>query len=345
MQLTRGAPPAPDVPLSSGRRVELLLVWVGLWVLSGQVVATSDGLRGELGIHDPSTIVVSEGRYWVFGTGRGVLSRWSTDLGTWQVGPPVFSEFPSWRTNVVSQHPGRFWAPDVVKVDGRYLLYYSVSSWGSRESAIGLATNATLNPGSTAYRWRDCGPVIRTTSRDEFNAIDPSVLLDRDGRLWMAFGSFWSGIKLIELDPGTGLRLDPEGAVLSLAWKAEIEAACLYRRGDHYYLFVNWGHCCRGVESTYEIRVGRSSAVTGPYLDREGVDLLSGGGSRVLGTVGRRIGPGHAGVLDDGGITWFSYHYYDGEDRGRAKLEVGQLGWDAQGWPEMTSRPAGGPGL
>jgi arabinan endo-1,5-alpha-L-arabinosidase len=297
-------------------------------------------LRGELTIHDPTTIVECDGTYWVFGTGRGILSRCSSNLVEWRAGPPVFEIPPAWTTNVSARSRGRFWAPDVVQVNGRYLLYYSVSSWGSRNSAIGLVSNATLNPESPGYRWEDRGLVIRSSEDGDFNAIDPSVMQNSSARLWLAFGSFWSGIKLVELNPQTGLRLDTSAPPRALAWKDAIEAPCLHQHGGHYFLFVNWDLCCRGTNSTYKIRVGRSESVTGPYLDKDGLDLLRGGGSLVLETSGNRIGPGHAGIVRQGGTNWLSYHYYDGNERGTAKLGLLPLRWTVDGWPEtLTPSP------
>lgn len=316
------------------RASSLAIAW---FLVAFLTAAGSEPLRGEFAIHDPSTIVECDGTHWVFGTGRGILSRYSPDLVDWRAGPPVFDAPPAWTTNVVAGHRGRFWAPDVILVNGRYLLYYSVSSWGSRNSAIGLATSQTLNPASSGDQWEDRGPVIRSSERDDCNAIDPSVMQDSGGRLWLAFGSFWSGIKLVELDPQTGLRLDTNAPLHALAWKEAIEAPCLHQHGDHYYLFVNWGLCCRGTNSTYNIRVGRSARITGPYLDKDGVDLLRGGGSLVLETAGRRIGPGHAGIFRQGGTNWLSYHYYDGQRWGTATLAILPLRWSADGWPEVPT--------
>src|SRR5678815_3911213 len=148
---------------------------------------------------------------------------------------------------------------------------------------------------------------------------------------------YWSGIKLVELSPKTGLRLATNSPIYSLAWNASIEAACLHQRGDNYYLFVNWGQCCRGTNSTYEIRMGRSSNVTGPYLDRGGKDMLQGGGSLLLDTTGHRIGPGHAGILTVDGQDFLSYHFYNARERGRAMLEIAPLKWGADGWPEVVT--------
>ena len=227
-----------------------------------------------------------------------------------------------------------FWAPDVARIGDRYLLYYSVSSFGKNTSAIALATNTTLDPADPAFRWVDEGIVVRSAPPDKFNAIDPAITRDAEGRLWLVFGSFWSGIKLVELDPATGKRLTPAAPLHALAHQKEIEAAFIYRHGDHYYLFVNHGKCCRGLESTYHIVVGRAEKITGPYLDREGKALLAGGGTPVLDPDGPFIGPGHAGIYAEEGREWFGCHFYDGTTpRGTPAFALRPLTWDAGGWP------------
>jgi arabinan endo-1,5-alpha-L-arabinosidase len=293
-------------------------------------------LQGELRNHDPSTIIHSGSNYWVFSTGRGLLSRFSADLADWQAGPAVFRRPPDWATNAIPGNHGHFWAPDVLQVRDRYYLYYSVSTWGSRNSAIGLATATTASAGQANLDWEDRGMVLRTTTQDQYNAIDPSALLDFSGRLWLAFGSYWSGIKLVELDPATGLRQNTNSPIYSLAWNESIEAACLFQHGDYFYLFVNWGQCCRGTNSTYEIRLGRSPVATGPFLDRSDKDMVQRGGTLFLKTDGPRIGPGHAAILKDGEHYWFSYHYYDGDEHGVSKLGILPLTWTADGWPALT---------
>jgi len=292
-------------------------------------------------VHDPSTIVRCKDRYWLFATGIGVASWHSKDMAQWERGPAVFPVLPAWRTNVVAGHRGHFWAPEVICLNRRYLLYYSVSAWGKNTSAIALAANSTLDPGDPAYRWADEGIVIASRAGDNYNAIDPSVLLDDDGRLWMAFGSFWSGIKLVELDPASGRRLAPDSPVHSLACHDTIEAACLHRRGSYYYLFVNWGFCARGVNSTYNIRVGRSRRIAGPYLDRRGVDMLRDGGDLFLGTTGQLIGPGHAAILSTGGANWLSCHFYDGSQGGAPTLAIMPLHWTDDDWPVVGRTTAG----
>jgi arabinan endo-1,5-alpha-L-arabinosidase len=291
--------------------------------------------EGQTFIHDPSTIVKDGDCFYIFGTGPGIRTKSSIDLIHWMNGPSVFSVPPAWTTQAVPGFLGYAWAPDLLRFNGKYYLYYSVSTFGKQVSAIGLATNPTLDPAATNYCWTDCGPVIQSKTKSPFNTIDPSVFLDADGKLWLAFGSYWQGIFLTELDPRTGLRISTNSPTYPLAWNRSIEAACLTHHGDFYYLFVNWGECCKGTNSTYEVRVGRAEKITGPYLDRDGKKLAEGGGSPFLQSSGRFIGPGHIGIVNDGttnGPTRFSYHYYDAATHGRSRLALGMIDWP-DGWP------------
>ena len=289
-------------------------------------------LAGQTFIHDPSSIVKDGGRYYVFGTGPGIRANSSPDLIHWTAGEAVCPMPPAWIPNYVPAFGGYFWAPDILRVHDKFLLYYAASTWQKPVSVIGLATSPTLDSAATNYLWADDGPVIASTNGCGFNAIDPSALLDADGKLWLAFGSYWQGIFLTELNPRTGLRLAANSPLFHLAWNHSIEAACLARHDKFYYLFVNWGQCCQGTNSTYEIRLGRAEKITGPYVDREGRCLADGGGSPFLRSHGRFIGPGHIGILNTGGTTWFSYHFYDAAAGGRSRLALGRLDW-ADGWP------------
>lgn len=291
--------------------------------------------KRDIGVHDPSTLVKEGDTWWLFGTGPGVRSFHSPDLIHWRRGPSLFPDPPAWITGVAADQKGHFWAPDVIHHGGRYLVYYSVSAFGKNTSAIALASSSTLDPSSPDYGWTDEGIVVQTRAGDDYNAIDPAVFRDERGRLWLSFGSYWSGIKLIELDPTTGQRIAADSPMHALAWRREIEAPAIYFRDGFHYLFVNWGFCCRGVDSTYNIRVGRSRGTEGPYVDRDGVDLRQGGGSLVLGSDGPFIGPGHAGVFEHDGRHWLSMHFYDGTDGGKPKLAIRPLQWDADGWPTL----------
>jgi arabinan endo-1,5-alpha-L-arabinosidase len=302
----------------------------------------------DLRIHDPSTIVKQGNTYWVFGTGPGIPAFSSTDRVHWTPRGRVLAEAPAWVGDAV---PGNvnafFWAPDVRRVRGRYYLYYSVSTFGSNVSAIGLATSPTLDPA----RWEDQGIVVRSVARDDFNAIDPAIFPAPDGRLWLAFGSFWGGIRMIELHPATGKRLHPTSPMVPLAAHPQernnaIEAPFLHYRDGYYYLFVNWDYCCRGAKSTYNLRVGRSRHVTGPYRDKDGVEMMRGGGTLLLGSqpddgsgapFDPKVGPGHAGILTERGMDRLSFHYeYVRHREGRSMLEIRTLRWDRDGWPRVA---------
>ena len=284
--------------------------------------------------HDPSTPVREGGEWWVFATGVGISSRSSKDLKTWKEGPAVFRDFPAWHKEVVPSQRGHLWAPEVVFYKGLYRIYYSVSSFGKNTSAIGLATSPSLDPAKSSTRWKDEGIVVRSNERDPFNAIDPHIIIDDDDRHWMSFGSFWTGIQLIELDPKTGKAHPERKEIRRIAWNESIEAPAILKHGRGYFLFVNWGLCCRGLQSTYEIRVGRSRSITGPYLDKDGRDMATGGGSLFLASDGDLIGPGHASFVTDRIDPLVFFHYYDRKHGGFATIGSHVLTWTKDGWPE-----------
>jgi len=318
------------------------VTWLEVPVSRAQIQTnTAPAARAMLGhrnahVHDPSAIIKCDGEYWIFCTGRGIPSFHSRDMVKWEHGPSVFTNAPTWVAQAVPRNRWMYyWAPDIIHLGNRYLLYYAVSSFGRNDSAIGLATNPTLDPADPGYKWTDQGIVVQSAAKDNYNTIDPAACVDAQGRLWLAFGSFWSGIKLIQLEPQTGKRIATHSPNYSLAFNDSIEASYLYRHDNYYYLFVNWGLCCRGTNSTYEIRVGRSRQITGPYLDEDGVDLVTGGGSSFLNTSGPFIGPGQAGIFSENGTNWFSCHFYNGEQHGVSQLAILPLDWNTNGWPDI----------
>jgi hypothetical protein len=317
-------------------RCSLLLLFAA-WAGQSSLCAFPSDLRGSLGVHDPSAIINCNGRYYIFSTGQGISSKSSADKTYWVTGPVVFASQPAWTTTAVPGFTGFFWAPDISYFNGQYHLYYAVSTFGSQVSAIGLATNPTLDPTDPSYLWTDQGPVIQSTNGLLYNCIDPSVTFDASSNLWMSFGSYWNGIYSIQLNPTNGLHLTSNPAIYHLAYNSSIEASYLYHHGSYYYLFVNWGTCCSGMDSTYNIRVGRSASVTGPFVDRNGVSMVSGGGTLFLKTTGKYIGPGQIGILDEGGTNCFSYHYYDGNANGTPTLDIEPLYWTPDGWPAFTN--------
>lgn len=310
----------------------------------------NDRLTGDIApTHDP--VIAREGDvYYVFatgrrgGTGRHIPSATSRDLVTWTAGPGLFDAMPGWAQKAV---PGSkdLWAPDISYVNGRYRLYYSVSTFGSNRSAIGLATSPTLDPKSPRYAWRDEGMVLMSTPRSDFNAIDPNFIVDREGRHWLSLGSFWSGLKLFRLDPATGKPADPAAAPVSIARRpappdapAPVEAPFIIDRGGYYWLLASYDYCCKGANSTYYTVVGRSKAITGPYLGKDGRAMMQGGGTIFLRAdlpeTERFRGPGHTGVLRDrDGKDYVVYHAYDKEKNGVPTLRIAPIRWGADGWP------------
>jgi arabinan endo-1,5-alpha-L-arabinosidase len=300
-------------------------------------------LRGDVrNVHDPS--VIREGRtFYLFSTRAGISVRCSEDLVSWRLCGDVFAHLPLWAVQDVPGLRG-LWAPDVSYFNGLYHLYYSASTFGSNRSSIGLATNRTLDPSSEQYRWEDRGKVISSYPSDDWNAIDPNIVLDETGQTWLSFGSFWGGIKLRKIDPATGKLDDQDQTLYSLAARPRtrgqpgaIEAPFIIRRGGYYYLFVSFDFCCRGEMSTYNIRVGRSRRVTGPYLDRAGKDMREGGGTLVLEGGERWRGPGHCAILQGEGGDKIFYHAYDARARGVPTLRISTLTWDAEGWPAVRA--------
>ncbi|MGS2648276.1 family 43 glycosylhydrolase [Streptosporangium sp. LJ11] len=283
-------------------------------------------VAGDVGVHDPEVTKTPGGTYLLAHTGDNISLKTSTDRTTWRNAGSAFPGGVSWA------HPytgggNHVWAPDITYVNGRYHMYYSASSFGSNRSAIFLATSTTGASGS----WTHQGLVIESRTSDNFNAIDPSMTIDAQGRWWLTFGSFWSGIKQIQLDPATGRRTGTTLTSVAGRGGGAIEAPTLVRRGDHYYLFVSFDRCCQGASSTYRIMVGRSTSVNGPFTDRNGVAMNSGGGTEILAGRGSVHGPGHQTYLDDTDGSILFYHYY--ADNGASLLGINKLGWDAAGWP------------
>src|SRR5512140_3019058 len=241
-------------------------------------------LDGEPYIHDPSTIMQCDGKYYTFGTGGGGLI--SDDGWTWHSG---------------AVRPGGGAAPDVIKIGDRYLVAYGATGGGlggGHNGRILTMLNKSLDPQSPDFKYSEAVVVASSDGVEDCDAIDPSLLLDPiDGRLWLSYGTYFGYIRLVELDPKTGKRVEGNQPV-NIA--IDCEATALIHREGLYYLLGTHGTCCDGANSTYNIRVGRSQTVTGPYVDHVGIDMLRGGGKLVVAANGHLIGPGHFGRMDLG---------------------------------------------
>ncbi|SNR70094.1 arabinan endo-1,5-alpha-L-arabinosidase [Lutibacter flavus] len=294
--------------------------------------------------HDP--VVAKQGdTFYLFCTGPGITSFTSKDLKTWTQAAPVFAESPEWALDVAPGFNGHIWAPDITLHKGTYYLYYSVSAFGKNTSAIGLVTNSTLNPEEENYKWEDQGIVIQSVpNRDLWNAIDPNLIFDENEIPWLAFGSFWSGLKMVKLNDNLKEVAQPEewttiarrdresGLEDSDPGNAALEGPFIFKKGDYYYQFLSWDYCCRGEKSTYKLVVGRSKSVTGPYVDKDGKELNKGGGSIVIEGNKNWYGVGHNSVFTFDGKDYTFMHGYDASDNGKPKLIVKEMSW-VDGWP------------
>jgi len=292
-----------------------------------------------IGTHDPSMIHVGD-RYYLFGTGGLLGFRSSTNLAQWSNAGTIFSALPAWIKTALGQSITDLWAPDISYVNGTYRVYYAGSTFGSKHSVIGLATNTTLDQKSAAYEWVDQGLVIESNkpgATDDWNAIDPNATIDAAGNWWLVFGSFWSGIKLRRLDAATGKPSSVDTTLYGLAaHSGGIEAPSIIWHNGYYYLFVSYDACCKGVDSTYRTMVGRATAITGPYTDDSGKAMLQGNAVQLLTKDGRYIGPGGGTAFQDGNLYYYAYHYYDGQMNGASELMLRPINWQND-WPELAA--------
>ncbi len=278
-------------------------------------------------IHDPSTLAECEGKWYTFGTGGGGLI--SDDGWSWHGG---------------AERPGGGAAPDVMKIGDRYLCIYGATGgglFGGHNGRILTMWNKTLDPKSPDFKWSTAVEVASSDGMEDCDAIDPCLLLDpTTGRLWATYGTYFGNIRLIELDPKTGERVKGN---IEKDVAIDCEASALIYRDGWYYLLGTHGTCCDGVNSTYNIVVGRSRQVEGPYIDNVGRDMFHGGGRMVIAAGDRVCGPGHFGrTVVDNGVEVMSCHYEaDFERSGRSVLGVRPLLW-RNGWPVAADRFKGG---
>jgi arabinan endo-1,5-alpha-L-arabinosidase len=283
-------------------------------------------VTGSVNVHDPGIVKKPDGTYLIAHTGNNIVLKTSTDRTAVKDAGVAFPNGASWTTSYTGGS-ANLWAPDISYHNGKYYMYYAASTFGSNHSAIFLATSSTGASGS----WSNQGLVVESTTSDNFNAIDPNLYVDPSGRWWLSLGSFWTGIKQVQLNTSTGKRLD--STIRSIAGRGggAIEAPFLFHHGSYYYLYVSFDLCCKGASSTYRIMVGRSTSVNGPFVDKNGTAMTSGGGSEILAGHGSIHGPGGQSVFTDTDADVLVYHYY--ADNGTAKLGINLLGYDSSGWP------------
>jgi arabinan endo-1,5-alpha-L-arabinosidase len=319
------------------------IIYTGALFFSSQVLAQqaqekvfeSNGLKGNIAVHDP--VMIKQGNnYYVLGT--GISLKVSKDKINWTNLEGIFpkgSELGWWK-NDIPEHNGHIWAPDIHYRDGKYHLYYSVSAWMNFNSSIGYATNTTLDKNDPGYKWIDHGQVISFKNGGEgVNVIDPNVFVEKNGKVWLLYGSYKSGLRMVQLNPKTGKLFTETPEPITLTTHLG-EGVYLIKGPEYYYIFASRGKCCAGVESNYQIVMGRAKNVTGPYLNKEGESWVNDKYSLFLAGDQDEPGRGHNGIFAEKDTTFMVYHAYTRAAGGQSLLNIRPLYLTADNWPTLT---------
>lgn len=301
--------------------------------------------KGDTWVHDPA-LTRDGNTYYMFSTPRPVEApavralvpfKSSSDGVTWT---DVSSVFPTplawWDDDIPAPET---WAGDVRLVNGTFYVYYSISAWGNFNSSIGLATNTTLDVKSPNYHWVDRGKVVDfRTGGTGVNVIDPNLFVEDDGTFWLVYGSYRSGLRLVQLDATTGmLPAQPKVQVLTNGLG---EGSSLLKQGKYYYLVASIDRCCAGLDSTYKVVMGRSENIAGPYLAKDGKRLLDGASTVLLAGDATHPGQGGQSFYRENGQLYLVYHAYTAPS-GEPVLNVRPVFVDSSGW--LTLDPCAAP--
>lgn len=313
-------------------------------MLTGSRAAAQSFTTDKPMVHDP-VMAVQDGTYYMMSTGNGLQMAESDDMKTWRVWrhTPLLGSIPAWTHDSVPGFRKHVWAPDIIRWRDRWWMAYSCSTFGKNTSAIGLVSTDSLRPlsadGRNMIEWRDEGPLICSKGgRNNWNAIDPNFIIGEDGTPWLTFGSFWDGIQLVRLDSTMHVASGEQPRTIARrvtgGRENPVEAPFVFRHDGWFYLFVSWDYCCRGMESTYKVAVGRSRTVAGPYLDREGKDMADGGGTVFIeGDKRHYEALGHSAAYRFGDEDIFICHGYSIADDGASVLVRKKISWTPDGWP------------
>lgn len=314
----------------------LLPLALTLLLLGAQAPATYTNPVATPVAADPDVVRAPDGTFYLYATqddwGDGRGSRLvpifrSTDLTKWEYVKDAFAAPPNWKVG-----GGFVWAPDVHIRNGTYYLYYAASLWGDPNPCIGLATSKTpTGPFGDSGKALFCSQDIGVA-----NSIDPFLFNDPQAPV-LFWGSF-NGIYAVRLGPD-GKRLIGEKVQIA---DNRFEGTFIYKKNGYYYFFGSSGSCCDGANSTYTLSVGRAKSLLGPYVDRQGLELKSGGGTLILERNAAWVGPGHNSVIaDDAGNDWLVYHAIPPQDPNvpsgatRRPALIDKIQW-TEGWPVIN---------
>lgn len=295
--------------------------------IKGDVVATYTNPVIDRDAPDPTVIRAEDGTFYAYATwrDRNIPVYKSTDMVNWEYQGGIFAkgEVPQFVPKAA------IWAPDINYIEGKYVLYFSMSTWGGEwDACIGRAVSD-----SPTGPFRDAKMLFQGKHIGVQNSIDP-VVFQEDGRKYLAWGSF-HGIYLTELTED-GLEVDDIHNLTRIAGTA-YEGTYIHKRGDYYYLFASTGSCCEGLKSTYQTVVGRSKSLYGPYVDKNGGRMLDNCHEILLSGDENVKGTGHDSqiITDDSGQDWIFYHAYDTKapNAGR-KMYMDRVTW-VDGWPQI----------
>ncbi|MFD1255789.1 arabinan endo-1,5-alpha-L-arabinosidase [Mucilaginibacter terrae] len=296
---------------------------------------TGNVLKGDLKVHDP-VMIKQKGTYYIFSTGKGVPIKTSKDKITWQNSGNVFASPLTWFKQDIPNQDGALWAPDIHYRNGQFHLYYSVSGWMNFNSSIGYATNATLDQSSPLYKWIDHGQIISYKNGGEkVNVIDPNIVVEKNGTVWMLYGSYQGGLRLVELDAKTG-KLKSDKPELTTITTSLGEGSYIIRGAGYYYIFASRGICCKGIQSNYQVVMGRSKNIRGPYLTKKGESWVNNKYTLFLEGNYAEPGRGHNGFFTEKDTTFIVYHAYTRSAGGTSMLNIKPVYVDADGWPTIN---------
>lgn len=312
------------------------LLTIFLFLLCGSMYAQPRTFK--VFVHDP-VMIKEKGTYYIFCTGQGVNILKSTDRIHWETAGHVFNKnrLPAWHKDDIPEQDGHLWAPDIHYRNGLYHLYYSVSAWMNFNSSIGYATNKTLDPDSPDYQWIDHGKIIDFRNGGKgVNCIDPNIFVDDDGTVWLLYGSYKAGLRLVELNPENGkLKNEAHPNIITLTTSLG-EGVFLIKRDGYYYIFASRGTCCKGLDSNYHVVMGRSKNIHGPYLNKAGESWVENKFTLFMEGNEQQPGRGHNGFFCENDTTFIVYHGYDRSVDGASLLNIAPVHKEEDGWPTLT---------